>query len=79
MSAAKMLWQKAKRVLASDAPCPSPCISVCRMSAVSGLCEGCWRDLPELRAWGHASDSDKRVVWQRIQERVRNAYPQLQR
>ena len=79
LSAAKILLHKARRVLASRAPCPSPCISVCRMSADSGWCEGCWRDLTELRDWGQASESDKRVVWQRIQERVRNAYPQVPR
>ena len=31
---------------------PSPCISVCRMDAVSGLCEGCFRTLDEIAAWG---------------------------
>ena len=32
-------------------PVPSPCISVCRMDAASGLCEGCLRTLDEIAAW----------------------------
>ena len=76
-SAAQRLWRQAQRVLASNGPCPSPCVSVYRMSPERGLCEGCWRDLDELRAWGQASDGVKREVWQRIQTRLRSAYPQV--
>ena len=76
-STAQTLWRQAQRVLASDAPCPSPCMSVCRMSAETKLCEGCLRDIDELRAWGQAADTYKRDVWRRIQTRLRNLYPQV--
>jgi uncharacterized protein len=50
-------------------PVPSPCISVCRMNPASGLCEGCLRTLDEIAAWGGMSESGKREVWQRIEQR----------
>ena len=36
---------------------PSPCISVCRMDAATGLCEGCFRTLDEIGQWGNADDA----------------------
>jgi uncharacterized protein len=47
----------------------SPCINVCRMDAASGLCEGCLRTIEEIAAWGTMDDDDKRVVWQRLEQR----------
>lgn len=49
---------------------PSPCISVCRMSEVTGLCEGCWRTLDEIGQWGSADDPAKRMIWARIEQRL---------
>lgn len=48
---------------------PSPCIGVCRMSASSGWCEGCWRTLEELRAWGKADDATKLAIWRLVEQR----------
>jgi len=47
----------------------SPCINVCVMNAASGLCDGCQRTLDEIAAWSCASDEQKRVIWQHIQQR----------
>lgn len=47
-------------------PVPSPCVSLCRIDAASGLCEGCWRSLDEIAAWSRMSDADKRQVWQTL-------------
>ena len=52
-----------------DGPVPSPCIQVCRISAVTGWCEGCQRRLEEIGGWGGMSEDDKRAVWRRIQAR----------
>jgi prolyl-tRNA editing enzyme YbaK/EbsC (Cys-tRNA(Pro) deacylase)/predicted Fe-S protein YdhL (DUF1289 family) len=49
---------------------PSPCISVCRISADSGLCEGCFRKLGEISAWSRFSVEGKRELWQTIHERI---------
>lgn len=45
---------------------PSPCINVCRMEPVSGLCEGCYRTLDEIARWGATDDDDKRAILARI-------------
>lgn len=45
---------------------PSPCVSVCRMDADTGLCAGCLRTLNEIAAWSTMPESDKRRVWQQI-------------
>lgn len=60
-----------------DPPVPSPCISVCRMDAKSGWCEGCLRTIGEIAAWSTMSDDDKRVVWAALAQR-RIAFDALQ-
>ena len=49
---------------------PSPCISVCRMDAASGLCVGCFRTLDEICQWSGASPQGKRQVWTLIEQRM---------
>lgn len=53
----------------ASGPVPSPCISVCRMDAACGWCEGCWRTLDEIAAWSKMQDEDKRAVWRLLSER----------
>lgn len=48
---------------------PSPCISVCRMDAGSGWCEGCLRTLDEIAAWSVLEDHEKRAVWKLLPHR----------
>lgn len=40
----------------------SPCISVCTMDPVSGLCAGCYRTLDEIAGWIDLSNEAKRAV-----------------
>jgi predicted Fe-S protein YdhL (DUF1289 family) len=54
---------------ASDVP--SPCISICRIDASSGLCDGCLRTLDEIAAWSRLDDAGKRGVWRTIGLRAR--------
>lgn len=49
---------------------PSPCISVCRMSEDTGLCEGCWRTLDEIIQWSTADEPTKRAIWAQIEQRL---------
>ena len=49
---------------------PSPCISVCRMEAATGWCEGCLRTLDEIAAWGRMDPAGKRAIWAQIEERL---------
>ena len=48
----------------------SPCISVCRMHATTGLCEGCFRTRDEIAAWGGSGQVEKRATWARIEARM---------
>lgn len=50
-------------------PVPSPCTSVCRMGAATGWCEGCWRTLDEIVAWGRLDDAAKRAIWLQLAAR----------
>lgn len=59
----------ARSQIAAAAAVPSPCISVCRIEAASGLCEGCLRTLDEIAGWGSMNDDARRAVWQAIDER----------
>lgn len=53
---------------------PSPCISICRMNPQNGLCEGCYRTIDEIVAWGSADDDYKRAVWVEIRKREQAAF-----
>ena len=64
-----LLLAKARTIELSDFV-PSPCISVCRMDAVTGWCEGCFRTLDEIAGWGMSSDAQKREVWKLLLERA---------
>ena len=66
--AAELLLERAAALDAG--PVPSPCISVCRMSADTGLCEGCFRSLEEIAAWGMQGDDERRAVWQLLVQRA---------
>ncbi len=48
---------------------PSPCISVCRMDARSGWCEGCLRTIDEIATWSVLDDDEKRRVWKLLPQR----------
>lgn len=55
---------------------PSPCVNVCRMSSASGLCEGCWRTLDEIRDWGCLDDGQRKACWDRIEQRQKRSVVQ---
>jgi uncharacterized protein len=48
---------------------PSPCINICKMDPASGLCEGCFRTIDEIRMWSTATNDTKRAVWVEIRRR----------
>ena len=70
LDAPELIAASAQLVRATAGNVPSPCISVCRMSEVTGLCEGCWRTLDEIGQWGSADDPAKRMIWARIEQRL---------
>ncbi len=58
-----------------DGVVTSPCISVCRMTADRSHCQGCFRTLDELRAWGKAGAEERRVIWVQLLERAGLQHP----
>ena len=77
--AIKTLATRARSISAMSDNIPSPCVSVCRMDTGSGLCEGCFRTLDELRAWGSCDDAAKKTIWVRVTERLVQTHPQAMR
>jgi len=54
---------------ASDVP--SPCVKICRMDPLTGLCEGCLRTREEIARWGVMSAEQKLETLNRIETRRR--------
>lgn len=48
---------------------PSPCVSVCKMTADRSHCIGCLRTLDELRAWRTMTDEAKRTLLAELEGR----------
>lgn len=40
----------------------SPCIGVCSMDDLSGLCMGCFRTMDEIQNWWDMDDASKQAV-----------------
>jgi uncharacterized protein len=52
---------------------PSPCIGVCRLDPISGLCAGCMRTLDEIALWPTADEAERLAIVQRLRARRRAA------
>ncbi|MDQ6680605.1 MAG: DUF1289 domain-containing protein [Pseudomonadota bacterium] len=59
----------AQTVTTSDDRIPSPCVSVCRIDARTGLCEGCYRTLREISGWARSGSVAQRALWRTILRR----------
>lgn len=70
-----LIAARAHEIRAVTVNIPSPCISVCRMAADSGWCEGCFRTRDEIASWSQATDTDKRGVWSVIEQRIAALQP----
>jgi predicted Fe-S protein YdhL (DUF1289 family) len=67
----ELLSERARAVREGAAqPVPSPCLSICRMDASTGWCEGCFRTLEEIAAWGSLDDDARRALWRLIEQRA---------
>lgn len=59
----------------SDEVIPSPCISVCRMNEDRSRCEGCFRTIPEIRAWAQADSAERLAIWAALAQRAGIPFP----
>ncbi|MEY3200895.1 MAG: hypothetical protein RIR70_445 [Pseudomonadota bacterium] len=51
----------------------SPCIKVCKLDPVSGVCVGCYRTADEIARWLDASEREKRDILQAVEKRKAEA------
>lgn len=56
-------------------PIPSPCVSICRMTADGGHCEGCFRTLADIAIWANAHPAQRRHIWAQALARAGVALP----
>jgi predicted Fe-S protein YdhL (DUF1289 family) len=47
-------------------PVPTPCVGICSTTYGDTVCRGCRRYLHEVIHWNRYSDSEKRLIWQRL-------------
>lgn len=40
----------------------SPCVGLCRMDEVHGLCIGCWRTLDEIARWSQMEKHERAEI-----------------
>jgi uncharacterized protein len=50
---------------------PSPCVQLCIIEPLSGLCEGCGRSLAEIGRWAGMSQNEQRTVLKQLGSRLR--------
>ena len=53
----------------SDLDIQSPCIGVCSMNDLSGLCQGCYRTMDEIQQWWDLDLNQKKEVLHKATER----------
>jgi len=53
----------------------SPCVSICTLDRVSGLCIGCLRTIKEIGAWRTMTMTEKRAVVAACAERAKSIAP----
>jgi uncharacterized protein len=53
-------------------PVGSPCTNVCRLDKTTGLCEGCFRNREEIKAWKTMNDADKLALFDTLVKRQGN-------
>lgn len=48
----------------------SPCVRICVMDPVSGLCRGCARTLDEIVAWSTMTPDRRRAIMRELDQRM---------
>ncbi|QRE74687.1 DUF1289 domain-containing protein [Methylobacterium aquaticum] len=57
-------------------PASSPCIRLCVLDPITGLCEGCGRTGAEIGAWGALSEAERLRIMAGLPARLAAAYPE---
>lgn len=51
----------------------TPCVKVCGIDPLSGLCIGCGRTVAEIAAWGAMSEAERLAVMAGLDQRMEHA------
>ena len=52
----------------------SPCVEICQLDPVSGMCLGCFRTMDEIASWIELTDIEKQNVLLNAQKRKSEAF-----
>jgi len=52
----------------------SPCVEICQLDPVSGMCLGCFRTMDEIASWIELTDIEKQSVLLNAQKRKSEAF-----
>lgn len=58
----------------SEQDIQSPCIGVCSMDDLTGLCLGCYRTIEEIQGWWDMDSDAKKTVIHQVQVRECEAF-----
>lgn len=47
----------------------SPCISICAIDDLSGLCQGCYRTIEEIKGWWDMNQDEQKNLLVTLEER----------
>jgi uncharacterized protein len=53
----------------------SPCIQVCCVEPVSGICLGCYRTLPEIATWSRKTEAERALIMDALESRMSQLDP----
>jgi uncharacterized protein len=51
----------------------TPCVNVCALSGVTGLCVGCARTIQEIGAWATLTDAERDAIMEVLPSRMEAA------
>lgn len=52
----------------------TPCIGVCAINEETGLCQGCYRTLEEIKGWWDKSNEEKTVLLKELEVRISQGF-----
>ena len=58
-------------LLTSEDGLETPCVNVCMLDDVSGICVGCGRSGHEIASWVTMSPAERRAIMSALPERLR--------
>jgi uncharacterized protein len=58
----------------SEQEIQSPCVGVCAMDDLSGLCQGCFRTLDEIQVWWDLDNAGKQAIVEEASKREASVF-----